>query len=258
MRPIGLFVFLAASALAQDAAPPAFEVASVKMNPGFSQADRATWHNTIDHSPTSLTMRNVDLAMAVAWAYHVQRAEVFGPGWIDSTRYDILAKTSRPSKESEMRRMLKALLVERFQLEAHCETRQLEVMALVNSRAGHRMTASETDGRLQDREDPVRGTVITGASLAELANEMSREVNLPIVDRTGLSGRFDFTFNTQKYLLALRSRVISDGHPPSESDVRVMLLEDVVAGELGLRLEPRRAPVEVVVIDRAHKSPAEN
>jgi uncharacterized protein (TIGR03435 family) len=83
-------------------------------------------------------------------------------------------------------------------------------------------------------------------------------VELPVVDLTGLKGRFDFTFNVQKYVSALRARIMAEGKPISESDARVMVMQDILAGELGLQLEPRKAAVDVIAIDHAEKSPAEN
>jgi len=76
---------------------------------------------------------------------------------------------------------------------------------------------------------------------------------------TGLKGRYDFTFNPQKYVTAMRSRVMADPQQArNEDELKLILLQDIVAGELGLRLEPRRAPVEVLVIDHVEKSPSEN
>ena len=251
-------VFLAASALAQNSAPPAFDAASVKINPQFSLNNRATWLNTLDTTPGSLTIRNFNLAMIVAWAYHVQRPQVSGPAWIDSQRYDIFAKAGRTVSEDELRQMLQGLLVERFKLAVHRESRRLDVLAMLLPKAGHKMTPSQTEGPAQNRQDPVRGMVLEGVDLGEFANELSRDVEVPVVDMTGLKGRFDFTFNVQKYVAALRARVMAGGKPIGESDARVMVMQDILAGELGLQLEPRQAPVDVIAIDHAEKSPVEN
>jgi uncharacterized protein (TIGR03435 family) len=259
MRPIPLFVFLALSALAQDAAPPAFEVASVKINQQFRQDDRATWLRTIDTSPGRLTLRNLNLTMIVAWAYRVQWQQVVGPPGMDSQRYDILAKAGGPANDGEMRTMLQALLAERFQLAVRREKRELEVLALVVPKGGHKMTESKTEGPTRSRQDPVLGTIVEGALLAELAEDMARETAVPIVDMTGLKGRFDFPFNPQRYVAALREQVLKDPqHVLDEAEMKRTVLQDTVAGQLGLRLEPRRAPVEVLVIDHVEKAPTEN
>ena len=258
MRPILLFVFAAASALAQDSAPPAFDVASVKINPQFRQDNRTTWYPTIDTSPGSLTMRNVNLTMIAAWAYDVQRAQISGPAGMDSERYDIIAKAGRATAVGEMRQMLQNLLAERFKTAEHRVSRQMDAMAIMLPKGGHKMAPSQIEGPSQNRQHPVRGIVVEGATLAELANDMSRELEMPVVDMTGLKGRFDFTFNVQKYVEAVRSRLLAEGHPVTDSDARLMIMQDALAGELGLRLEPRKVPVEVIVIDHVEKSPTEN
>jgi len=259
MRPITLSVFLAVSALAQNPAPPAFEVASVKVNQQFRQENRATWLRNLDTSPGRLTFRNVNLTMAIAWAYHLQGQQIVGPAGMDSQRYDIMAVAGGPASEGEMRPMLQALLADRFKLALHRETRQLEVLALVVPKGGHKMTESKIEGPTRNRQDPDRGTVVEGALLADVVEDMAREMAVPIVDMTGLKGRFDFPFNPQKYVAALRSQVMADPqHALNEADMRLMVMQDTVAGQLGLRLEPRRAPVEVLVIDHVEKSPSEN
>jgi uncharacterized protein (TIGR03435 family) len=259
MRPVTLSVLLAVSALAQNPAPPAFEVASVKINQQFRQDNRATWLRSIETSPGRLTFRNVNLTMIVAWAYQLQWPQIVGPAGMDSQRYDILAKAGGPASDAEMRLMLRALLAERFKLAEHRETRQMEVLALLVPKSGHKMTESTVEGPTRTRQDPDRGTVVEGALLAEMAEDMSREMAVPIVDMTGLKGRFDFLFNPQKYVAGLRSQVMADPqHALNEAEVRLMVMQETVAGQLGLRLEARRAPVEVLVIDRIEKSPSEN
>jgi uncharacterized protein (TIGR03435 family) len=258
MRPILLSVFLACSALAQNPAPPAFEVASVKISPTFQQGDRSMH---MDRSPGSLTFRNMNLTMLIAWAHHLQWPQIVGPAGMDAQRYDVLAKAAGPATDDEMRPMLQALLAERFKLVVHRETRQLEVLAILLPKSGtHKMTESKVvEGEGGHRQDPVRGTVIEGAELAQLGDELAREAGAPIVDMTGLKGRFDFTFNVPKYVEALRARVMADPqHVPPEAQMKATLMQDLFAGELGLRLEPRKAPVEVLVIDRFEKSPVEN
>jgi uncharacterized protein (TIGR03435 family) len=258
MRTACVVALLASSAAAQTRAPLAFEVASVKINQEFSQDNRATWRPTIDTKPGSLTMRNVNLTMIVAWAYDVQRPQVAAPEWTNSVRYDVLAKAGRPAADAELRQMLQALLTERFQLKLHRESRTMEVMAMVLPKSSHKMTPSPEGAPSQSRDEADGAKVVQGAALAELAGEMSRELEVAVIDMTGLQGRFDFTFNPRKYVSSLQSRVISAGQPMRESDLKAMLMQEVLAGELGLRLESRKAPLEVVVIDHAEKAPLAN
>jgi uncharacterized protein (TIGR03435 family) len=253
-----LFSLLAATALAQQPASPVFEVASVKINQQFRPNDRASAIPKMDTSRGGVTMLNVNLNWAVAWAYDLQRPQVDGPEWFDSVRYDIIAKTDHPAKESEVRLMLQTLLAERFKLAVHRETRTMDVMALVQPKSGSiKLTPSKLE-EPRDRQDPDRGLVIEGAALSDLAEDLSHDLAMPVIDMTGLKGRFDFSFNAQKYVTALRSQLVGEGHLPSEPELRVILGQDIVAGELGLRLEPRKAPVETLVIDHVEKSPIAN
>ena len=251
-------LFLAASALAQTSAPPAFDVASVKINQTFDANNRATWLTGVERNAGNLTLRNFNMTMLVAWAYDIERPQIVGPDAMDSQRYDIFAKAGNPVSDETMQQMMQTLLAERFKLVVHREKRPMDILALTVPKGGHKMQPSKVEGRAQSHQDPERGTVVEGAVISELAKELSRETQVPIVDMTGLTGRFDLSFNPPKYLAALRARLASDPHPPTDAEARVMIIQDLLAGDLGLRLEPRRAPVEVIVVDHAEKSPVEN
>jgi uncharacterized protein (TIGR03435 family) len=258
MRTACIVALLASSAAAQTRAPLAFEVASVKINPQFSQDNRATWRPSIETTPGSLTMRNVDLPMMVAWAYEVQPAQVAAPEGANAKRYDVLAKAGSPAAVEELRQMLQVLLAERFQLALHRESRTMDAMVIVLPKGGHKMTPSAAGAPSEEREDTDGTNVVRGSTMAELAGQMSRELGIAIVDMTGLQGRFDFTLNPRKYLSSLQSRLVAGGQPMREADAKVILMQDVIAGELGLRLEARKTAVDVVVIDRAEKAPVSN
>jgi uncharacterized protein (TIGR03435 family) len=255
-----LVTAVALSAAAQAPTPPTFDVASVKINKDFNSANRATWASRITAVPGSLTMRNVNMTMIVAWAYHVQRPQVSGPSSMDSQRYDIAAKADHPAKDDEMRLMLQSLLVERFTCKSHRVTKDVEALALVLPKQGtHKMTPSEVaEGEAQGTHNQDGSDTVKGATLSNLMDELSRDLELPVVDMTGLHGRFDFTVNIQKYLTEMRSRYANESNVPPEAMLRMNLLENIVAGELGLRVETRKAPVEFIVIDSVETTPAEN
>ena len=156
--------------------------------------------------------------------------------------------------------MLQTLLAERFHFGSHRESRPADVLVLTLSKGGHKMMPSKrTEGPPEARQDPVRGTVIEGVTLAELCEDMSHDRHsIPVVDMTGLTGRFDFTLNIKKYQDALRARFISEARPISEDEFYVSLIQDLLSGELGLKVDQRRAPVEFLVIDKADQKPTEN
>jgi uncharacterized protein (TIGR03435 family) len=252
MRNLYVFALLAGSALAQNPAPPAFEVASVKIS-SPTEAPRMG----VETPGNTLTMRFVTLRVAIAWAYNTQRPMIAGPSWIDTEHYEIVAKAAKPVDAEEMKVMLQPILAERFKLQFHRETRTMQVMAVTLPKEGHKMTPSKSE-KAEVRQDPERGPVIVGAPLAELCENMSHDVNIPVLDLTGLTGRFDFPFNIQKYVNALRSRVMGSNERIAEDELKLSLMRDALAGELGLHVDSRKAPVEMLVIDKAEQKPVEN
>src|SRR4051812_29255283 len=110
------------SAFAQPASRPAFDVASIKP----SQPGR----ERIEHAPGSLTMRNVRLAGVIRWAYDLPEFRVSGPGWMNDTWFDILAKAATPVEEPELRSMLRTLLEDRFHLETHRQPKEMSALVL--------------------------------------------------------------------------------------------------------------------------------
>lgn len=255
MRKFVVSLVLAAAAFAQPPTTPAFEVASVKINrqEPFVNSDLSVKGDT-------LTMRNRNMRVIAAWAYKLQWSQIAGPSWIDTDRFDMIAKAEKASSEDEMRSMLQTLLAERFHLAAHTENRDVQALVLTVPKGGHKMTPSKTtDGPSGPRQDPVRGTVIEGVTLAELCENMSHDTNsLPVVDMTGLTGRFDFAFNIQKYREAMIARARSEPRPTSEDELRLSFMQDLMMGELGLIVQPRKASVRFLVIDRADQKPTDN
>jgi uncharacterized protein (TIGR03435 family) len=255
MWKLALSFALAASVLAQKPAPPAFEVASIKVN-----RQQPFMNAELRVSGDTLTIRNRNLRAIAGWAYQLQWSQIDGPSWIDSDRFDIIAKAAKPLSEDEMRPMLQTLLAERFHFVSHRATRNAEVLALTVPKGGHKMTPSRnTEGPGAPRQDPARGTVIEGVTLAELCEELSHDArSVPLLDMTGLTGRFDFTFNVQKYREATRAQAMSEPRPTSEAELVVSLIEAAIMGELGLNVDRRRAPVDYLVIDRADQKPSAN
>jgi len=251
---------LALSAAAQIPAPPAFEIASVKINNDFNTGNRGTWASKITAVPGSLTMRNVNMTMLVAWAWHVQRPQVTGPSAMDGQRYDILAKSDHPADRDELRLMLQGLLRERLKLATHRITKETEAMVILQPKEDNpKMAKSDlTEGEVQANKNPDGSTTIKGATLEDMMDDMSRELEMPIVDQSGLHGRYDFKVNVQKYVDALRARYATDKNVPPEAALKMGLIEEVLKGELGLRVETRKAPVEIVVVDSVEKNPIEN
>lgn len=240
-----VLLLTAVSAFAQTARPPAFEVASLKVS------SEAAGRVSSDVAPAGVTFRNASLTIIMRWAYKLPACQISGPTWLADERFDIVAKAAGPSKEDEMRPMMQTLLTERFKLEVHRETRTMQGFALMEAKGGHKMKPSGPDSPAEAIQDPVKGSIVTGASMAELAEDLAGPLNAPVLEMTGLKGRYDFIINIRAHLPTDRK---PGDPPPDPADIFMEALQQ----DLGLKLEPRKAPVEVLVIDHMERRPIEN
>lgn len=242
-----LAVFAATQALAQTAAAqPAFDVASVKPNLTSRGGGEGSRREKIDHSPGSLNLQNVSFKSAVQWAYNVKDSQVSGPEWLDTERYDIVAKAAGGAPEDRLRLMLQALLAERFKLTFHRETKNLPVYELVVAKNGPEFHESQSEGEASFKPNGMSLTV-ERMPIAQFADLISGPLRMPVVDMTGLKGRYDFTIDLGGY-------VSPDRKPTDPSEIMIPALQDI----LGLKLESKKAPIEMIVVDHAEKVPTEN
>ena len=192
---------------------PAFEVASVRPGQPGKEA--------IDHVPGSLTMRNVRLTAAIAWAYDAQDYQVSGPGWLDDTRFDIAAKAGTPAAPAELRKMLQTLLADRFQLTLHRQPKELAALVLTVGKNGHKLQAVEEEGSPSFQTGKLSLTG-KGATLSQLTAFLSRELRIPVIDQTGLAGRFNYFLDINSYVTEemRRSGGPNGGPPPDAPGIR--------------------------------------
>jgi uncharacterized protein (TIGR03435 family) len=232
MRPILASLFLSTLAYVQDAAP-AFEVASVKINSSGPSAA-----NGFFPTPGRLRVMNATLRQLIQTAHRVPAGQLFGAAaWMESDRFDIDAKAAGNSTFDEDLVMLRALLADRFQLRFHRETRELKMQALLLARGGPKFSASK-DQNQKERVN-IRATEISGVAIpfGHLVSILSAQLGYPITNQTGLSGKYD---------LALK--YVRDDSPGVDGPSVFAALED-----LGLKLETRKGPAEVFVIDSAER-----
>lgn len=235
----------------------AFEVASIRPNKTGGEGRRPPFpfsspgsEGTISASPGTLSMRDVTLNSCIEWAYRVQESQVSGPEWIGVDRFDVIAKTTAPATDSQLRVMLQALLAERFKVVLHRESKPTAGYALVVGKNGPKLRAFEGEG-----EPEVRGQLraeARGYSMQGLAELLSKALRTYVVDMTGLEGRYNFTIDISPFF-SVDTPVIRN----EATVVMASAFERALEQQLGLKLEGRRIPVEVLVIDRAEK-PSEN
>ena len=240
-----LFFLIASTALGQ---PPAFDVASIRI----AQREPGMHLDPVHFSPDSLTIRGATLKTAIAWAYHVMEYQVQGPDWLNADRYDIIAKAAAAVPEDQIRLMLQSLLADRFKLTLHRQNKVFQAYLLTIGKNGPKFQESKSEGpsSIEPKKETM-SVVLSRTPITQLTDMLSKVLQTPVVDMTGLTGRYDITLNLAKYLGDLQP---SGGGPP---DIVGVLLAGVQE-ELGLKLESKKTPLDLLIIDSAEKIPAEN
>jgi uncharacterized protein (TIGR03435 family) len=185
-----------------------------------------------------LTYTNFTLRRLISNAYGVTEGQILGPAWISDNLYHVHARLPAGASRSDVPAMLQGMLAERFQLAVERMKKKMPVYALVIAKGGHKMTPVVNDDSGYGggiRRIDGRGT--TMSTLAKLLS--SRITDHPVVDRTGLGGRFAF-----------RLEWAPEGEDPS--------ITTAVQEQLGLKLDPRRMLVEVIAVTHAEQNPTEN
>ncbi len=234
--------FLTCIAFAQ----PAFEAASIK--PAVREDYGKEGQKSVVFSPARVTMRGVTLNTAIIVAYGVKDFQVPGPALLNSARFDIVATANGAASDEQLKLMLRALLADRFQLILHREMKETPVYALTLAKKGSKLQPAKGDGESGMRLEGGRMT-FKSYSMAQLADFFSklRTVDRPVLDSTGLPGSFDFAVQF--------ADVLPGGMVEAKQAAEQAFLDPALAAtmaeQLGLRLESRKAPVEILVIDRA-------
>ncbi len=195
----------------------------------------------------TLRMHDVTVSTCIQWAYGITRPQLVGPDAIRNVHYDIVAKTDPQATKEQMQAMMKTLLSGRFKLAFHVEKRELKVFTMVVAKGGIKMKPS-APGVEMSHENSATGMVAHSMSMKELADYLSDPLGAPLVDRTGLPGRYDFTIDFTPYVNMEQSDVRPDP---------VSVMKAALKGELGLELVQGKAVVDVMVVDHV-EPPSEN
>jgi uncharacterized protein (TIGR03435 family) len=241
----GLALFsLASDAYAQaestPTARPEFEVASIKPHASDDGSPRVSMKG--DHGRISYT--NVTFRSLIRQAYGLKVYPLSGGSdGLSTARYDIVAKVPGEVSKEQTMLMLQSLLAERFKLVLHHETKELPVYALVVGKNGPKLREVQDDGSAPEigsgDAHQIKGHHI---SMKLLAATLQGYIGDTVVDATGLAGLFDLSLE-----------FTSDENMSADGST----LFEAVQRQLGLKLESRKGPVEVVVIDHIEK-PSEN
>jgi len=238
--------------MAKDA-DPAYEVATIKP----TKPDERGKMLTIEGEQIRIV--NFSLAELISFAYEIHTRQLVGaPAWVDTDKFDIDAKPDTPGapNDRQFKTMLKKLLVERFQLKFHEDKKVLSVYAL---EPGKTLLIKRADARPDDL--PGFGFAGLGklnvirATMTEFAQFMQSAVlDRPVVDQTGLTGRWDFTLNWTPDESQFGGRNLP---PPTDKADAPPPLFTAIQEQDGLKLEPTKTEVAVMVIDKIEK-PSDN
>ena len=227
------------------------------------------------YGPDGFRALNTSLLSIIQEAYGVQANQIVGaPDWVRTSAYDIEVKaegsgdntqsTDPRLRQPEIRRQLQALLADRFKLTLHHDSRQLPSYVLVVGENGAKLqptkyadypdTAKGPDGKgihrmmmmQQDGSGQVMGIGAQKSSLAEFAQQLSMQLGTKVVDKTGLTGQYDFNLHW--------SQAAADNDASDSAAGRS--LSTAIQEQLGLKLVPQEGPVDVLVVDHVEKPEA--
>jgi uncharacterized protein (TIGR03435 family) len=252
-------VLWAGASFAQTAGHPVFEVTTVKLNKSGSSGS----HSGLNDG--RFTASNILLKNLIQYqAYGIPEPRIVGgPKWLNSERFDIEAKTDaatedqlrtlgRDQRRLETQAMFQQMLVDRFKLSVHWETRELPVYALVVAKNGPNLhEAKEADGGSHisagTGQFTSQGTTMTEMAQT-LTQELSRELGRVVVDKTGIAGRYDVALKWTPETGMAPTESATDSGPS---------IFTAIQEQLGLKLESAKGPVQVLVIDHV-EMPSEN
>jgi uncharacterized protein (TIGR03435 family) len=288
MRIFLAFCLGAGAALAQPGARPEFEVASIK---AVAPTADPTMAIGVHVDGAQVHMGRLSLKDYIRAAYDVKIYQISGPEWLGSQRFDIDAKLPAGAPRDQVPAMLQTLLEERFKMKLHRESKEFPVYGLVIAAGGLKLKESPVDA--EGEGDPAKDAVQVEGSggpqgvnlnfgkgsyfrfadsklegkklmMAQFAETLARFVDRPILDMTNLSGRYDIALDLspEDYRAMLIRSAISAGVSLPPQALQLLDGSDGSLGAalkpLGLKLDPRKAPLEVLVIDRIERTPTEN
>jgi uncharacterized protein (TIGR03435 family) len=249
---IGLLMLTASSIVGQGpAAPPAFEVATIKLT------DLDFGGMLVNFRGDTFSARGYTLTDLIGYAYNMDNRQIVGgPKWSDSKRYDIVGKVEAASAPApgKTKLMLQALLAERFRLKVHSDTREMPVYVLTIAKGGSKMKpriagdGGPTGMLVNGAKWPGRNTTIQFLILTLGKLVLDR----PILDRTGLPGGYDFDLSWRPDPSQFHGMGDNVPSNPDDPDLFTALQE-----QLGLTLKAQKGPAPVIVVDNTEE-PSDN
>jgi uncharacterized protein (TIGR03435 family) len=227
-----------------SAPPPAFDAASLK--PSAPQPPGKGNGSQMKADPGRLTCTNVSLKRYLVAAWGLKDYQISAPDRMNEARYDLTATMPAGTPTDEVLLMAQGLLTDRFRLVTHREIKELSVYALVVDRNGPKLKPAEGFGSTSVSTSPKGRTLRADVTMKSFAATLSGLLDKPVIDMTALQGGFHFDLEWAPDDLQSNAKD-NDG-----ASIFTAL------HQLGLKLESRKAPVEMLVVDHGQKIPAEN
>jgi uncharacterized protein (TIGR03435 family) len=280
---IGLTAFACGVGYAQSTEAPAFDAVSVKPAPPPDKRGRRVAMIGGPGAPTPgrVNYENIGLEAIIGEAYNVESYRISGPEWFQTDRFNVVATVPLGITKDQFRVMLRNLLADRFKLTLHKETRELPIYSLSVAKNGPKLKKAIPDpppdangdadaarsaggGKMKtDTEGyPILGPGMSMAMMNDharlvnkghmqvLVNLLAGQTGRPVVDATGLTEEYEFALY---WIPQPPGSGPSMAEDPVGPDLFAALQE-----QMGLKLEPKKGPIEVLVIDHADRVPAAN
>jgi uncharacterized protein (TIGR03435 family) len=226
---------------------PSFDAASIKPGSHPLTPEGYSWSDVKMEGPGRFRAVNANLDECVRWAYSNREYQTAEPDWMksNSITFDIDATAPANTQGVDMRLMLQRLLAERFGVVLHHEMKTMPVYALTIGKEGSKLTVltgTAPSGMMSTGSRSTLRMSSPGTTMARLASALSNSLDRPVIDRTGIDGTFALN-------IAFARQGAADSDAPSVFSV---------LQELGLRLEPVDAPIDIIKVDRGNQTPTPN
>lgn len=230
----------------------AFEVASIRPSAPRTPV-------SYRYTPTGLFYTGATLGDCILAAWQISGFKLSAPEWIRDARFDIQARAPGVSTKLQLMRMLQTLLAERFALAVRSEPRVTKSLVVTVRSDGPKLTRGDQQG-LPDMVGPLTKTVLTNQTMSDLAHSLGRvrPLGAPVIDGTGLQGRYDFVLDLGGFAGGKKQArdVTNDALPVLPADSLGII--GTALKPYGLAVESRTVPIQIVVVDRAERMPTEN
>ena len=242
MRMDAAILIVTATAVTGLWAQPSFEVATVKAN---RTGENPRTYPRLQNG--TFKAENASLKTLLVIAYGLIELRISGPDWLNTERYDITAKAPEGVSDNKVMPLLQALLKDRFHLVSHFETKEMPVYHMIVSKGGAKLTPFDPAHPPEPPRNFGQSVMMGIGATSQIADALARVVGRPIVDKTEIEGRFGWSVNYTPFSMNVPS-----------TELAAPDIFKAIEQQLGLKLESKKEPLPILVIDHVERVPSEN